>query len=218
MHNRQRGWSSSSRDSSRHSPSRSKSPPPKKQSLKSGLNRGAQHSVKLAVQWPTDVMFRGPLEQTIHFEDLTKNELTLGFIRLLQEHTEKEARCGLDSLVSRAILAFREQWTDDAANYTWSTVLGYIKLVFLGLEQAKLSWTDASKLQAICDHARQTGRPSAKHALTHKYTTHSPPGKHLTSQPTSLQHSSRPPPRFTARTLTEVRVLSMKNLTTRFGV
>ena len=42
-------------------------------------------------------------------------------------------------------------------------MLGYIKLVFLGLEQAKLSWTYSGKLQAICDHAWVKGMTGEIH-------------------------------------------------------
>jgi hypothetical protein len=109
------------------------------------------------VQWPTDVVFRGVSEQRIKFDDLTQNELTLGFVRLIQERADKEARRGSQPQVSRAMLNFLEQWTDDAGNYTWPTVLGYVKLVFLALERGKLSWTESAKLQDIRDRARAKG-------------------------------------------------------------
>jgi hypothetical protein len=152
---RQRRSRSSSDSSSRSSRSDSRST--RKRGLKSGLDHGPQRSVKIKVQWPTDVVFRGVSEQTIKFDDLTQNELTLGFVRLIQERADKEARKGSQPQVSRAMLDFLEQWTDDAGNYTWPTVLGYVKLVFLALERGKLSWTDPAKLQDIRDRARAKG-------------------------------------------------------------
>jgi hypothetical protein len=55
------------------------------------------------------------------------------------------------------MLNFLEQWSDDAGNYTWPTVLGYVKLVFLALERGKLAWTESAKLQDIRDRARAKG-------------------------------------------------------------
>jgi hypothetical protein len=146
---------SSSDSSSRSSSSESRST--RKRGLKSGLDHGPQRSVTVKVQWPTDVVFRGVSEQRIKFDDLTQNELTLGFVRLIQERADKEARRGSQPQVSRAMLNFLEQWTDDAGNYTWPTVLGYVKLVFLALERGKLSWTESAKLQDIRDRARAKG-------------------------------------------------------------
>jgi hypothetical protein len=55
------------------------------------------------------------------------------------------------------MLDFLEKCTDDAGNYTWPTVLGYVKLVFLALERGKLEWTESAKLQDIRDRARAKG-------------------------------------------------------------
>jgi hypothetical protein len=155
-HRRRRTRRSSSSNSSSGA-SRSESRSTRKRGLKSGLDHGPQRTVTVKVQWPTDVVFRGVTEQRIPFDNLTQNELSLGFLRLIQERADKEARRGSQPQVSRAMLNFLEQWTDDAGNYTWPTVLGYVKLVFLALERGKLSWTEPAKLQEIRDRARAKG-------------------------------------------------------------
>jgi hypothetical protein len=76
------------------------------------------------------------------------------------------------------MMKFFHSWTDDARAYEWSTVRGYIKLVYLAMEQGELSWTDTSSIaeirakaierglltQATGTRVRQTGQQKSQQA------------------------------------------------------
>jgi hypothetical protein len=101
-------------------------------------------------------VFRGDLEKEIDFDEITRTELTLGFIRLIQDRQDKETRRGDTPAVSRAMLDFMELWTDDSASYVWAVVVGYVNLVFIALEQGRFKWTDSDKIERI--RLRATGK------------------------------------------------------------
>jgi hypothetical protein len=93
-------------------------------------------------------------------------DLSLGFIKRLTEQTAKEARRGLDSSVSDAMMEFFHSWTEDSREYAWESVRGYIKLVYLAMEQGELTWTNTARIEKIRAKAIERGdklpKPASK--------------------------------------------------------
>jgi hypothetical protein len=111
----------------------------------------------VSVVWPNIGIRSGTKQKLVSYDDLTTSDLSLGFIKRLTEQLAREARKGLNSDISNAMLEFFHSWTDDSREYAWDTVRGYIKLVYLALEQGELVWTDTVSISKIRTRAIERG-------------------------------------------------------------
>jgi hypothetical protein len=93
----------------------------------------------------------------VAFDDLTQTELTLGCFRLLTDRLDVEQERGSGNTVSRAITDFMSEWTNDLVRYEYRIVRGYVKSVFLALEQGRVTWRETAKLAIIRASAMENG-------------------------------------------------------------
>jgi hypothetical protein len=137
--------------------------------MKSGEIIDSDPRTKVRVIWPHIGIRNGTNQQRVSYDDLTPADLSLGFIKCLTEQIAKEARRGLDSAVSDAMFEFFHAWTDDSREYAWESVRGYIKLVYLAMEQGDLTWRDTARIEKICAKAIERGdklpKPAGKSSI-----------------------------------------------------
>jgi hypothetical protein len=91
------------------------------------------------------------------FNDMNQTELTVGCFRLVADRLEHEKKTGSGATVSLAMIHFMTQWQEDLLKFEFRTVRGYVKSVFLALEQGRVTWRDTVKLAAIHARALETG-------------------------------------------------------------
>jgi hypothetical protein len=68
---------------------------------------------------------------------------------LLTDRLDVEQERGSGNTVSRAITNFMSEWTKDLVKYEYRTVRGYVKSVFLAIEQGRVTWRETAKLASI---------------------------------------------------------------------
>jgi hypothetical protein len=91
------------------------------------------------------------------FNEMNQTELTVGCFRLVADRLEHEKKTGSGATVSLAMIHFMTQWQEDLLSYEFRTVRGYVKSIFLALEQGRVTWRDTEKLAAIHARALETG-------------------------------------------------------------
>jgi hypothetical protein len=133
--------------------------------MKSGEVVESDPRTTVHVIWPHVGVRGGTNQERVQFNDATPADLSLGFIKRISEQTAKEARRGIDSSVSDAMMEFFHSWTEDSREYVWQSVRGYIKLVYLAMEQGELTWTDAARIERIRAKAIERGDKLPKPAV-----------------------------------------------------
>jgi hypothetical protein len=91
------------------------------------------------------------------FNEMNQTELTVGCFRLVADRLEHEKKTGSGATVSLAMIHFMTQWQEDLLTFEFRTVRGYVKSIFLALEQGRVTWRDTEKLAAIHARALETG-------------------------------------------------------------
>jgi hypothetical protein len=133
--------------------------------MKSGEIVESDPRTKVHVIWPHVGVRGGTNQERVQFNAATPADLSLGFIKRISEQTAKEARRGMDSAISDAMMEFFHSWTEDSREYVWQSVRGYIKLVYLAMEQGELIWTDAARIERIRAKAIERGDKLPKSAV-----------------------------------------------------
>jgi hypothetical protein len=80
---------------------------------------------------------------------MSQAELSVGFMRLITDRLEVETERGDSPTISTAMTVFMSKWLADALRFPFRTVRGYVKSVFLALEQGRATWRDTDKIREI---------------------------------------------------------------------
>ena len=117
-------------------------------SIKSGLHRAGDNSVKCEIAWPHHHCFPGAGGQLPDCKELSPLQFMVGFLGCLQEETSSTARANM--------VSYGRHLFQDAVETNWTTARHAHMILLQDIERGKCTWRDADTIEKI--RIRNTAR------------------------------------------------------------
>ena len=114
---------------------------------KSGAITKGTDKVKQVIDWPHFYIRQGPRKTTPTFEELSANEFTLGFLRMIRDPAS--------TLDMDRMLEILTEVMEDTIDFSWENARTYYNMVAQDIEQNRLQWSDR---QGISRHRMSYSR------------------------------------------------------------
>ena len=117
-------------------------------SIKSGLHRAGDNSVKREIAWPHHHCFPGAGGQLPDYKELSPLQFMVGFLGCLQEETS--------STICTNMIAYGRHLFQDALETNWTTARHAHMILLQDIERSKCSWREPDHVEKV--RIRNTAR------------------------------------------------------------
>ena len=110
-------------------------------SIKSGLHRAGDNSVKREIVWSHHHSFPGTGGQLPDYKELSPLQFMVGFLGWLQEETSTTVRTNM--------IAYGRHLFQDALETNWTTARHAHMILFQDIERGKCSWREPDQIEKV---------------------------------------------------------------------
>ena len=112
-----------------------------RQPKKSGAVSKGTDIIKKYIDWPHFHIKKGPNKTSPEIKDITSEEFTLGFLRMLEDPESK--------FDSKRMLVILRDIMEDTVDFGWASARSFYAELGLQVEKRQLSWSDEQKIMAL---------------------------------------------------------------------
>ena len=112
--------------------------PTGKHSLKSGRYRAADTQVNFYVSWPQEYVYVGPNRKTVAYDDLTSEQFTLGYLRIVQRQPADVKASMLDHLT---------KLLQSSIDFNFNIARGSHAVILQEIERGSFTWRDSDDIE-----------------------------------------------------------------------
>ena len=131
-----------------------------KHTLKSGRYRGADTHINHYIAWPQEFVYVGPARKTVSYDELTSEQFTLGYLRILQKQNPDIKERMLDHLT---------KLLQSSLDYSYESSRGAHAVILQELERGSITWYDSEEIEKI--RTLYTNKAATSHDSHNKHTS-----------------------------------------------